>query len=201
MSERIVPKDFYVYLHRKATTGEVFYVGKGYGRRAWSNQRSQHWHLAVKKHGFTVQIIESGLQEWYSFELERELIAFYGRDILCNMTDGGDGISGFTHGARARQLVSQARKGKPLSKEHRAKLSLAKIGTSKPDQVRSKTSATKRKKSKKILCVENGLIFEAGVCAQKWLQANGAKVGARSAVYDCCKGNRKTAYGYTWRYA
>lgn len=28
--------DFYVYLHRKKTTKEVFYVGKGSGDRVWS---------------------------------------------------------------------------------------------------------------------------------------------------------------------
>ena len=199
MADSIV-KDFYVYLHRKATTGEVFYVGKGNGRRAWSNQRSKYWHGIVKKHGLVVEIVQSGLQEWYSFELERELIASYGRESLCNMTDGGDGISGFSHSLHTRLLVSQARKGKPLSQEHKAKLALAKIGKPKPDSARKKDSATKRKKSKKILCLQNGLIFEAGVCAEKWLKENGEKVGARSAVYDCCKGKRKTAYGYTWAY-
>lgn len=201
MADRILPQDFYVYLHRKASTGEVFYVGKGHGRRAWSNQRSLYWHNIVKKHGFTVEFVATGLQEWYSFELERELIAFYGRDFLCNMTDGGDGISGFTHGRNARMLVSQARKGKPLSQNHKDKLALAKIGKAKPDDVKQKTSATKRKKSRKILCLENGLVFDAGISAQKWLQDHGQKLGARSAIYDCCKGNRKTAYGYTWAYA
>ena len=29
-------KQFYVYLHHRADSKEVFYVGKGSGRRAWS---------------------------------------------------------------------------------------------------------------------------------------------------------------------
>jgi hypothetical protein len=126
MSERIVPQDFYVYVHRKATTGEVFYVGKGFGRRAWSTHRSKYWHNISKKHGFCVEIVKSGLQEWYSFELECQLIALYGRDVLCNMTDGGEGTTGakgrvFTH--EQRQKLSLANKGKVISQEQRHKIS------------------------------------------------------------------------------
>lgn len=94
--------DFYVYLHRKATTGEIFYVGKGTGDRAWqssSGRRGLHWNSVAAKYGFTVEIAAAGLQEWYAHELERELIALYGRrDLglgpLINLTDGGEGGSG-----------------------------------------------------------------------------------------------------------
>jgi hypothetical protein len=95
-------KDYYVYLHRKKTTGDVFYVGKGHANRAWSSSgRSTHWKSVVNKHGLVVEIVESNLQEWAAFELECALIALHGRmetghGLLINHTDGGDGASGRT---------------------------------------------------------------------------------------------------------
>jgi hypothetical protein len=43
--------EFYVYLHRRATTGEIFYVGKGSNKRAWTAQgRNRHWqNIAAKE--------------------------------------------------------------------------------------------------------------------------------------------------------
>jgi hypothetical protein len=98
MSNTNSTRDFYVYLHRKATTGEVFYVGKGVGRRAWEKRRAEYWLRTVKKHGLIVEILQDGLQEWYAHELERDLIALHGRrDLgygpLVNLTDGGEGSS------------------------------------------------------------------------------------------------------------
>lgn len=91
---------FYVYIHTRNDTGEVFYVGKGKGNRAYELGRSKHWHNIANKHGVRVELVESGLQEWYAFELEVALIAYYGRkDLnlgqLVNLTDGGEGPSGF----------------------------------------------------------------------------------------------------------
>lgn len=94
---------FYVYLHKKKTNGEVFYVGKGSSDRAWVRSgRNKLWHAIVKKHGYIVEIYERDLQEWYAFELEKDLISLYGRikdssGTLVNMTDGGEGISGEDH--------------------------------------------------------------------------------------------------------
>lgn len=92
--------EFYVYIHRKKTTGEVFYVGKGKGKRAWDFvKRSDFWKRVKDKHGVTVEIYQNNLQEWYAFELEKELIALYGRvtdgkGSLVNLTDGGESASG-----------------------------------------------------------------------------------------------------------
>jgi hypothetical protein len=103
------PKDFYVYIHRKATNGEVFYVGKGVGRRAWVKERGNlHWQNTVQKHNYIVEIVQDGLQEWYAFELEKNLIAYYGRadcgiGNLVNHTDGGDGVS--SEDARKNSLL------------------------------------------------------------------------------------------------
>lgn len=95
-SEIVTPQDFYVYIHRKATTGEIFYVGKGTGRRAWTaKNRNVYWHRVVKKHGLVVEIVLDGLQEWAALELEIDYIALHGRKntgygSLINLTDGGE---------------------------------------------------------------------------------------------------------------
>ncbi len=72
--------DFYVYLHKKKTTGEVFYVGKGCRDRAWTKtRRNEDWHVVVEECGYFVEIVQDNLQEWYSFELEGLLIDYYGK--------------------------------------------------------------------------------------------------------------------------
>lgn len=92
-----------MYVHKKKTNGEVFYVGKGSGDRAWSKAgRNELWVRTTKKHGFTVEIVLDNLQEWYAFELEKDLISLHGRvsngtGKLVNMTDGGEGLSGADH--------------------------------------------------------------------------------------------------------
>lgn len=117
MTARIIPQDFYVYLHRRATDNTVFYVGKGKGSRAWvfgPTQRSSYWHRVVNKYGVVVEILQDGMQEWWAHELEIQTIAYYGRDRLINLTDGGDGTSGakFVRSESHCKKISEAKKGK-----------------------------------------------------------------------------------------
>lgn len=98
---------FYVYVHRRATDGRVFYVGKGKGRRAWTAQgRSNYWRNIVAKHGLIVEVVQDNMQEWWAFEMECELIALYGRENLCNLTDGGDGTSGAVRSVESKRKTS-----------------------------------------------------------------------------------------------
>ncbi len=39
IDEEGVKRGYYVYLHKATETGEVFYVGKGSGRRAWETKK------------------------------------------------------------------------------------------------------------------------------------------------------------------
>jgi hypothetical protein len=104
---------FYVYVHRRDTDGRVFYVGKGKAKRAWASQgRSNYWHRIVAKHGLIVEIVQDHLQECYAFELEKDLIAYYGRENLCNLTDGGEGPSGFLKSAETKRKISISKIGK-----------------------------------------------------------------------------------------
>ena len=135
--------DYYVYLHRKKTNGEVFYVGKGKEDRAWDYYRSDYWKRITEKHGRVVEILEHGLQEWYAFELEKYMIAYYGRkDLgygkLINFTDGGEGSSGVVCSKETREKMSLASLGKPKSEEMRKKLSETNTGHSVSSETREK---------------------------------------------------------------
>lgn len=86
---------YYVYQHIRMDTQSPFYIGKGKGDRAASrHSRNPHWRNIARKHGVSVEIVASGLDEELAFLAEVELIDKYrrlGRD-LCNMTEGGDGV-------------------------------------------------------------------------------------------------------------
>ena len=104
-------KIFYVYLHAKPD-GQVFYVGKGCGRRAYSaNQRNQRWKK-VAADGYVVSIVASGISEVQAYELETALIAYlYRFGNLVNIRAGG--------GPLGQHYLF---KGRKISAEHRKKL-------------------------------------------------------------------------------
>lgn len=89
--------EYYVYLHRKKSDNSIFYVGKGSGVRAWDLiKRNSLWQKVANKYGVVVEIYKKGLQEWYAYEIEKDLILQYGKianktGTLANITDGGDG--------------------------------------------------------------------------------------------------------------
>lgn len=109
--KRLRKNYFYVYEHVRPDTGLPFYVGKGHGRRAFDLKdrgRSQR-AVATKltRLGLTVEvrIIFNRLDEDMAFTLEKSHIAYLRRRgiDLVNLTDGGDGASGYQHKAKARK--------------------------------------------------------------------------------------------------
>lgn len=122
---------FYVYEHVRPDTGQIFYVGKGFGKRAWflKERNRHHMHIIGKlaRIGMVVEVrlIATGLKEQEAFELEIKRIAELRRNkiSLVNLTDGGEGISGLKFSEKSKLMMSNAHKGKTLSAEHRAKIS------------------------------------------------------------------------------
>jgi predicted RNA-binding protein with RPS1 domain len=120
---------FYVYEHLRADTGEVFYVGKGTRKRAQlatRHHRSKWWQRVVEKAGgFSIRYCAQGLTDNEAKALEIAKIAelrAMGVD-LCNMTNGGDGTSGYVKSAEWRRKVGLAHKGKIITPEVREKIS------------------------------------------------------------------------------
>lgn len=87
-----VRADFYVYLHRRNDTNEIFYVGKGRGDRAESVlSRTLKWYTVACTAGRTVEYLRKGLSEEAALKLERETIATMrtaGSNIV-NVSSGG----------------------------------------------------------------------------------------------------------------
>lgn len=88
--------NYYVYCHINPHKNEVFYVGKGIGKRSESiTGRSKYWKRIISKYGFDSLIIEDNLTNEDSLLKEIYWINRIGRikngGTLINMTNGGDG--------------------------------------------------------------------------------------------------------------
>lgn len=124
--------DYYVYAYERkiaskhGSAGSFYYIGKGRGNRA----RRNHGHIHVPKDPKRIVMIKVNLTEEDAFSLEKSQIQEYGRidngtGCLRNLTDGGEGSSGykFTEEQCAYNSVIQKKvKGTP---EFRAKRSVA----------------------------------------------------------------------------
>lgn len=124
----VKPSGEYVYIHIKATDQMPFYVGKGQNKRAFNRGRNRFWRHRAEKHGVIVEIAQDGMTRDQAILLEMWLIAklrHEGHD-LCNLTDGGEGNTGYI-----------------TSEETKAKQSARKIGIPRgpcPPDVREKIS-------------------------------------------------------------
>jgi len=96
-----------VYIHRKKTNREVFYVGIGRPDRPYQKSpsaRSVFWHRVVDKYGYIVEVIHTGISWEEACNIEMDLIELIGRrdlgtGTLVNLTDGGEGATGCIGGA------------------------------------------------------------------------------------------------------
>lgn len=93
-----------------------------------SNHAYQLIHKSINKYGkenFTFKIIEICDSELLGLECEKYWIEFYktnvykfGNDFGYNLTEGGDGSSGFKHSQESKNKMSLARKGTRLGNEN-----------------------------------------------------------------------------------
>ena len=76
-ADQIHPRRYYVYAHLDSS-GQIFYVGKGTGRRAWSTDRHPLWVRYAEKHlngEYQVRILRDNLSAEDVEEVEAEWIA------------------------------------------------------------------------------------------------------------------------------
>lgn len=137
---------FFVYEHRRADTGEVFYVGKGkwtplkrYIRASTTSKRNIHWkRIVAKAGGFTHHVIVEFLAEPDALADEVQRIASYGRrnigGVLCNITAGGEGQSGIVMSEGTKQKIAAAHIGRPKPEHVKAAVSAAQRGVPNPPE-------------------------------------------------------------------
>lgn len=121
-----VPEGYYVYLYLRKTDLTPYYVGKGRGYRLWDTHS-----IKVPEDSARIIIVEDNLTEIGALARERELIRWYGRKdnhtgILRNLTDGGEGISGYKHTINAKHKISKISKISP--KHSKGKFAWSKDG-------------------------------------------------------------------------
>jgi hypothetical protein len=155
-----VSGDSYVYVLFRLN-GIPCYVGKGKGDR-WRRHESRAIHDNSHLRSIVAQARKVGkelpkiklrenLSEADALALERTIIAAIGREVkdgpLVNLTDGGDGESGYVFSPEARARMSATRRGRKLTAEHRAKIGAAGKGRKygpRTDEYRAKISASKK---------------------------------------------------------
>lgn len=190
---------FYVYIHRRADDGRVFYVGKGTGRRAWSfSHRGDWWKRVKNKHGCHVEIYMGDLCEKDAFKYEVAIIwamRFIGEPLV-NVTDGGEGTSGWKRTEEWRQKVSYANKGrkKPdsfkeaLSKRSREQQTLKKM-LEVPGFIERRSMAIRKKD---VFTFYNEVEGKLAVCTQSEFERYTG--GSSGGVSSLVSGRRKSLY-------
>jgi hypothetical protein len=100
---------FFTYMFIRQNDGTPYYVGKGSGYRAYT---TSHRYVKAPRHGQRLDRARILVQFWpdeaTAFEMEKFYIRLFGRKdngtgILRNMTDGGDGSSGWIMTAEQRK--------------------------------------------------------------------------------------------------
>lgn len=169
---------YYVYIHYKKDTNEPFYVGKGINKRMNSKQnRNNHWHNIVNKHGFYSEIIFEFDTEKEALNREISLIASMKQSNikLCNVTKGGEGTSGW---------VGLVGSNNPMANsETRLKASLSQLGNLN-HAFKGSILATN---------IKTGLSFKMN--GKLDITKNNF---SNSCVYDCLNGKQKTHKGHTF---
>lgn len=155
---------FYVYtLARPDNT--VFYVGKGTSKRIFQHDYEARGDCKCHKCNVIRKIWKQGKQiqryfvfttenEDEAFTYERELIALYGRDNLCNQTDGGEGQSGRIFSLEERAKL-KARWANPEYRANQVAKHKLPRGYSPSKETRKKIGDAQRGKRRKPLTVEH----------------------------------------------
>jgi hypothetical protein len=104
--------NFVVYAYCREN-GTFYYIGKGRPRRPYGKRREG---IKPPKDRDRILILHSGLTEQTAFDYEEKLILFYGRKdlgtgLLRNMTNGGEGVSGWIPDEEWRKKKSESMRG------------------------------------------------------------------------------------------
>lgn len=156
---------YYVYEYYIVDTDEVIYVGKGKDKRYKDTKhRNKFFKDMYSTHNCYVRIIYNNLSETEAFEKEKQLIELYKNTKpeyrLTNQTDGGEGISGYKHTEEYKLKYSKMLKGEnnpnynnKWSDEQKRNLSIKR-------KINKKSKGINNPKSKSVMCIETGKIYE-----------------------------------------
>jgi NUMOD3 motif len=153
-------QNFYAYMWLRQKDGSYlagtpYYVGKGYGDRAFISDG----HVVHRPKDKSLILIFPRDSEQEAFATEIELIANWGRidngtGCLRNRTDGGEGQSGICRSEETKAKMSAAQKGRKQSPGHwlglkhtseaKAKMRAAKLGSEHSPEHKAKIGAASK---------------------------------------------------------
>ena len=174
-------KTWCVYIHRNKINGKV-YIGQTCQQpreKRWRNghgyNENPHFYSAIIKYGwdnFEHIIYKDNLTQEQADELESNLIKQFNSmndNYGYNMTSGGDHPK---LSKESKEKISNALKGKPLSQEHKKKLSEAAKRRKTPHFSEEHKKKIGEHQKKKVLCIETGMIFDTVTEAAEWAGLN-----------------------------
>lgn len=218
-------KRWYVYMHTCKENGKV-YIGITCRQPEirWGKNGSEYKKLdqrvfagAIEKYGwdgFFHNILFTDLTKEEAIQKEIELITLYkanvcrwGKEAMgYNMTDGGEGHSGFKHSKLARQKMSEAAKHRCTDEWRKQRSILMKgrfvgekssnYGKEISEETRRKISNTRSRKPVVQLTLDGDFIasFDGILDAEKQTNIHQSEIG------KCCQGKVKSAGGFLWVY-
>lgn len=182
---------------------------------------SPHFYSAIQKYGwnnFEHNILFENLTREQACTKEQELIAYYNstnREFGYNSTSGGESFvlnedakkkksesmlgnknaAGYTCSEEKRLKISNAQKGRRLTKEHKEKLSVAAAQRHVPCSEEKKEKLSGRyPHKKKVYCEELDKVFDS-------VQQCGKELGIPATnITKLCNGRGKTLKGYHLKY-
>ena len=112
------------YVYKLLDKNKVFYIGKGTSKEKYDRIE---FHKKYSKHNtnrklknkinklnsvFNIEIVFESENEQACLEYEIMLIESIGLHNLCNLTNGGEGLSGYVHTQDSRKKMSESKKKK-----------------------------------------------------------------------------------------
>jgi NUMOD3 motif len=216
LKQSAVRTDYYVYaLYRQ--NGTPFYIGKGCGRRINSHEGEARAgdnmprHRVIRKmlaagHEVGKAKLHTGLTEAQAHKIEMAVIKEIGRHPhgpLVNLTDGGDGLSGYKNSPATiakRAASNRALGGSQWTPEARARASASKIGEVRSEAFKAHLSKlwTGRKNSpeaiEKMRLAAIGRKHTPEACAKMSATRRGRVMSdaQRAAISAAMKGRKKS---------
>ena len=193
----------YLYRHIRLDTNQPFYIGIGsssnYSRAHEKCRRNLHWSRITNKTKYRIEIVLDDLTWGEACFKEKEFIYIYGRldnntGCLCNHTDGGEGIYNPSDEIRKKKSLSMIGKNKGFSNgmsklENRQKVSKSRKG---------RFMGSEHSRSVEVSCydLEYNFIKKYNSLMDAQRETN----IPNSNIVKVCKGERKHAGGYIWKY-
>lgn len=106
-----------MYAHINKVTESIFYIGKGKGERAYSQEgRNRFWQNTVAKYGYRVEILIDGLSDMEALRIEADYIK------SLELRSNGGQLVNLTYGGRGGKTINELNRDSVVSKCRESKL-------------------------------------------------------------------------------